>query len=235
MNRDGAHSLQDSMSYAFLPTNSIFPNSYTQELCLWLLVLLISTSTGGSMWIVTKFSYLFFGECLSIVFSRVSNLFFKVTVNWLLISQLASDNQSYREALSVCSLFLRRLMQVFAETILWSGDTPSKRSMPYSSKCCLSTSCFYLFNLVVLWSYLGRCRSIVFSFFFEIKCLGIQTLLDIFHFCLENCVNRICCFRLCLIEHSCLHRWPERCIWECVRQGNIARHRKRWWLFHRWY
>ena len=43
----------------------------------------------------------------------------------LLISLLASENQSYRETLPVCFLFLRRLRRIFAETIQGSENNSS--------------------------------------------------------------------------------------------------------------
>ena len=40
---------------------------------------------------------------------------------------MVCEDQSYREAFTVCFLFLRWVRQIFAETILWSEDTPSKK------------------------------------------------------------------------------------------------------------
>ena len=48
---------------------------------------------------------------------------------------------------------------------LWFEDISLKRAMPHSSKCYLSTSCLWIYNLAVL-SYLGRCKFIVFLLFF---------------------------------------------------------------------
>ena len=64
---------------------------------------------------------IFLVECQTCFFQKSS--FF---VYWLLISQLASENQSYRDSLPVWLLFLRRLRWIFAKKIPWLEDTPSK-------------------------------------------------------------------------------------------------------------
>ena len=46
---------------------------------------------------------------------RVSNLFLIVIVKWLYVSLLTSEDQSYRDGLLVCFLFL------------WLEDTPSEK------------------------------------------------------------------------------------------------------------
>ena len=35
-----------------------------------------------------------------------------------------------------------------------------------------------------------------------------------------------------LFDNSWLHRWLERCIWECIELGKIARCRRQWYQFH---
>ena len=51
-----------------------------------------------------------------------------------------------------------------------------------------------------------------------------------------SCIrNFLFCFHHCLFEHSCLHRWLERCVWESYWQGKIARSRWRWYSFHHWH
>ena len=60
--------------------------------------------------------YSSFGVCLR----KVWNLFFfffTVTAYWLLISLLESHDQSYRETLHVCFLFIPTFKWIFAETI----------------------------------------------------------------------------------------------------------------------
>ena len=42
------------------------------------------------------------------------------------LSQLASDDETYRKGLPVCCLFLRGLKRIFNETILWSENTHPK-------------------------------------------------------------------------------------------------------------
>ena len=63
----------------------------------------------------------------------------------------------------------------------------------------------------------------------------VKSLLNISHFCLASYLSRIYYFYLCLYEHSCLHQWVERRVWECIRQGKMV-HCRRWWcLFHHWH
>ena len=73
--------------------------------------------TVALYWAVAKFSYSLSGVCLLDVLSRVSNLFLSLTVYCFLIPLLVYDNLSYCEALTVFVLFLRRLWQIFTETI----------------------------------------------------------------------------------------------------------------------
>ena len=69
------------------------------------------------IWMVTKFSYSLLGVYLSDVSWRQSNLFLTLRLNWLMISQMISEVQSFREALSICFLFLRWLKRIFDGTI----------------------------------------------------------------------------------------------------------------------
>ena len=97
-----------------------------------------------------------------------------------------------------------------------------KRKTSHYSECYLSTSWLRIYYLAVLSSYLSKCWAIVFTPIFRIKYLSmlagsrVKSLLDIPHFCLTSRVSRICYFRFCLFENSCLHRWLEHCRWESV-------------------
>ena len=77
-------------------------------------------------WALTKFSYSSFGICVSIFSYSVSNLFLSVNAYSSLISLLLSKDQSQSTMVVVRIVFLRRLSRVFAVTIRWSDDTPSK-------------------------------------------------------------------------------------------------------------
>ena len=60
----------------------------------------------------------------------------------------------------------------------------------------------------------------------------MKSQLDILDFCLTSCVSRICYFRLCLFEHSYLHKGLEHCVWEYIRPKKIVHHRRWWYPFH---
>ena len=103
--------------------------------------LVVIYSAVASIWVVRKFSYSSFGLCFSDVSWEVSDLFLTVTLYWLLISLLVIEDHSYRVALTVYFIFQQRLGWLFAETILWSKDTPSKTRILQSSKRYLSITC----------------------------------------------------------------------------------------------
>ena len=109
--------------------------------------------------------------------------------------------------------------------------------MPNCSKGYLSTSCLWIYNLVVLKHHFRWCRSIIFHpflfffFFFFFFCnlvfrhkrlFSNKNLLDIRFFFLAGCLSQIYCCQVCLFEQSCLHRWLESYVRECVEQGKIA-------------
>ena len=75
---------------------------------------------------LTKFSYSSFGVRISVFFRSASNLFLNANTYLSLISLLLRRVQSYCLVVAVRVAFLRRLSRIFAVTILWSKDTPSK-------------------------------------------------------------------------------------------------------------
>ena len=75
---------------------------------------------------MTKFSYSSFGVCISVFSCSASNLFLNANIYLSLISLLLRRAQSYCLVVAVRVAFLRRLSRIFAVTILWSEDTPSK-------------------------------------------------------------------------------------------------------------
>ena len=56
------------------------------------------------------------------------------------------EDQSKRFVLSVYFLFLRRLKSIFAETILWSEDTPSKEEYVSQMKALFI---YFLFMIIL--------------------------------------------------------------------------------------
>ena len=95
---------------------SFFPNSQgTLHLALGLVGIY---STAAFMRAVSKFLYFLFGVSLSDVFWSILDLFLTVTIYWLHISLLASEDQSYHETLLACFLFLYRLKKIFPEMVL---------------------------------------------------------------------------------------------------------------------
>ena len=101
-------------------------------------------SVAASIWAVIKCSNMSFGVCLLDVSWWVSDLFLTITVYWLLISFLVSEDQLYWEALTVCFLFFK---WIFAETILWLEDTPSKEE--YASQFKVLFIYFLLMNMFI--------------------------------------------------------------------------------------
>ena len=73
-----------------------------------------------------KFSYSSFGVHISVFSCSASNLFLNANTYLSLISLLLRRAQSYCLVVAVCVVFLLRLRHIFAMTILWSEDTPSK-------------------------------------------------------------------------------------------------------------
>ena len=98
-----------------------------KELYIWLLALAGMLLTATSIWEVIKFSYSSFGVCLSDVSWRLSNLFLTFNEYWFLKSQLAREEQLCFQLFAVRFLFLHRQRWIFAETILWSEETHSKK------------------------------------------------------------------------------------------------------------
>ena len=104
----------------FFHVTSFFPNYY------WLLGSWTfgsnfdwySLGCAASMQLVTKFLYSLFGVCISNVSWRISKTFLTITIHWLLILLLVSQELLYYEAFLVCFLFLSRLRLIFPETIL---------------------------------------------------------------------------------------------------------------------
>ena len=83
-------------------------------------------SAAASKWALVKFSYSSFGVCVSDFSCSASNLFLSVNAYLSLMSLLLSRDQSYCTVVVVRVVFLRRLSLIFAVTIRWSEDTPSK-------------------------------------------------------------------------------------------------------------
>ena len=178
-----------------------FHPHYSSFIMLYNIGLVDMHSTAASVWAVTKFSYSSFGVCISDVSWRVSKLFLTVTVYLLFIFRLVSGDQSYGVAFTVGFLFLRKLRRIFAETIVWSEDTPSKEEYTPHFRVLFIDSRYFCRN-----------KSIVSSSFLEFIVLPCKTsreknLQDNRHFFSANCFSKINYFRLCLFEHSCLHRW----------------------------
>ena len=70
---------------------------------------------GGCFYMGGNYFFIFVSEvCASKVSGIVSNLFLTVIVYWFPVSLLESDDLSYRRALTVWILFLRRLRRIFA-------------------------------------------------------------------------------------------------------------------------
>ena len=110
---------------------------------------------------VIKFSYSSFVVCLSDVSWRVSNLLLTVTAYWLLISVL-----TYRHIVNRGCFFI--YFCVDSSQSLLGQFCDWKILFQKSSKHYLSTSCLWLYNLAVLYSYLDRLMAIVFPSFFGI-------------------------------------------------------------------
>ena len=83
-------------------------------------------SAAASMWALTMFSNSSFGVGVSHISWSAWNLFLSDNVYIYLISLLLTKNQSMYTVVVVRAAFLRRVSRIFAVTIRWSEDTPSK-------------------------------------------------------------------------------------------------------------
>ena len=92
----------------------------TLGLVLWLIGI---HSAATSKWALTKFSISSFGIGVSDISWNAPNLFHSVNIDLSLISLLLSRDQC---TVVVQVTLIRRLSHIFAMTIRWSEDTPSK-------------------------------------------------------------------------------------------------------------
>ena len=83
-------------------------------------------TAAASQWALMKSSYLSLEVCVSVFSCSASNLFLSVNVYLSLISLLLSRDQSQCTVVVVRVVFVRWLSRIFAVTIRWSEDTPSK-------------------------------------------------------------------------------------------------------------
>ena len=139
-------SLLGKDAFFMLPHFSLIATDYHGTLHLALG--LVDTNFAASIWVVTKFSYLLFGVCLSGVSWRVSNFFsycYSVLISNIKIGEwgpviLWSLN---------CFLFLHSLRQIFAKTILWLKDIPSKEEYASQFKALTVRHSLILYKIVV--------------------------------------------------------------------------------------
>ena len=82
--------------------------------------------TAASRCALTKFSYSSFRVRISVFSCSASNLFLNANTYLSLISLLLRRAQSLYLVVAVRVAFLRKLSRIFAMTIRWSEDTPTK-------------------------------------------------------------------------------------------------------------
>ena len=118
-------------SARFFQTANISHRTLGLALCL-----VYMHSTAASKWALTKFSYSSLGVGVSDISWSASNLFLSIKVYLSLISLLLSRDQSKCSVVIVVrAAFLRRFSRIFAMTIRWSEDTPSKEEYAFSIQC----------------------------------------------------------------------------------------------------
>ena len=108
-------------SVRFFLTANIFPGSLGFALCF-----VGMHSAAAIKWALTKSSYSSFAVGVFDIFWNAENLFLSVNIYLSLLSLLWSRDQSECTLVVVRAAFHRRLSGIFAVTIRWLEDTPSK-------------------------------------------------------------------------------------------------------------
>ena len=172
----------------------------------------------ASRCVLTKFSYSSFGVPFFVFFCSVSNLFLNSNTYLSLISLLLRRSQSQCLVVAVRVAFFRRLSCIFAVTIWWSEDTPSKEEYPRNSLRYFSISCLLRHSLSVLYYCSRMWRSIIFPPFFDSLYWAMSIyflswyLLDVVHSYLTCCVGCICCFRFSDLGIHVSAKWLTHCV-----------------------
>ena len=184
-------------------------------------------SATASKLALTKFSYLSFAVSVSDISCSASNLFLSVYVyisNIPVVKQrpfivfgcrfsssIPSQAQSYLCHAIQCAIipFLINEDVVYLCFSIDCVGVGPKFSLSFLKFSLFSFLKFNLFSRVKS----VRCSSFLFDELFKLN------------WCL--------CFYL--FRHSCLHRWWERCVSGCNKQGRIARFRRRWGPFLHWH
>ena len=177
-------------------------------------------STAACIWVVTMFLYSSFEVCLSDVTWRVSNLFLKITVYLLLMSQTSHIIKLYLFVSYFCFDPGEFLLRWFCDQKIF----PQKKNILHTSQHDLSNLVYKYIIELWFWVICVGVNSLLFRFwnlmFWHETYSQVKNLLDIYEFCLANCVSRIYHFHLCLLCINVSTNY-QNCYWMCLtREDN---------------